>query len=123
MYQNDIHSNFFLFENVLDERSEFERTKIINKRFILRVKKKLEKKRIFKKQNFTFRFLFAKCQYIHNFQACPLINLKRKSFLKIIILSSHLLIKFNEKNDFSSRLTSILFLVPSVYLNLKLNAP
>ena len=54
---------------------------------------------------------------------CPLINLKRKSFLKIMILSSHLFIKFNEKNDFSSRLTSILFLVPSVYINLKLNAP
>ena len=38
----------FLFENDLDEGSEFEQTKIINKRFILRVKEKLDKKRIFK---------------------------------------------------------------------------
>ena len=33
----------FVFKNDLDEGSEFEQTKIINKRFILRVKEKLEK--------------------------------------------------------------------------------
>ena len=34
----------FVFKNDLDEGSEFEQTKIINKRFILRVKKTRKKR-------------------------------------------------------------------------------